>query len=67
MVIQVTSGVPQGSVPGPLLFLLYIYDLPESVTSQCRLFADDTLLFNDVKNRLIVQDDLNRLQFWADN
>ena len=66
-IIQVTSGVPQGSVLEPLLFHLYINDLPESVKSQCRLFADDALLYNDVTNRIIVQDDLNRLQCWADN
>ena len=47
---DVILGVPQGSVLGPLLFLLYNNDLPQNISSDCRLFADNVLLYNIRKN-----------------
>jgi len=63
----VTSGVPQGTVIGPLLFLVYINDLPDRVSSTVRMFADDCLLYRtiqDVQDTTILQADLNHLQEW---
>ena len=47
---NVIAGVPQGSVLGTLLFLIYINDLPNDLSSNCKLFADDTSLFTVVNN-----------------
>ena len=55
----VESGVPQGSVLGPLLFLIYINDLERDVKSNIKFFADDTMLFSTVKDPAISANDLN--------
>jgi len=63
----VTSGVPQGMVLGPLLFLVYINDLPTGVSSTVRMFADDCLLNHDVHSMEDIkrlQDNLDSLQAW---
>ena len=65
---KVLSGVPQGSVLGPLFFLLYINDLPRHVSSKVNLYADDTLLYriiNTPNDISILQEDLDSLSQWA--
>ena len=62
---RVINGVPQGTVLGSLLFLVYINDLPSCLQSTPRLFADDCLLYRRINARSdcdILQNDLDRLQ-----
>lgn len=62
----VLSGVPQGSVLGPILFLLYIADLPMNIKSQCSQFADDTKIFGNPNNSSYqLQSDLDSLTHWC--
>ncbi|PIK35151.1 putative RNA-directed DNA polymerase from mobile element jockey-like [Apostichopus japonicus] len=65
---KVTSGVPQGSVLGPILFLAYINDIGNAVSSGVRLFADDCVCYrviDDVSDGHQLQEDINILGQWA--
>jgi hypothetical protein len=65
----VTSGVPQGSVLGPILFLVYVNDMFTGVESYMSMFADDAKLMRRVvtdEDCRILQEDLNRLQRWSE-
>jgi len=66
----VTSGVPQGSVLGPTLFILYINDMPSIVSSSVKIFADDTKIYRNVakeEDRLRLQSDLDAVTSWSDS
>ena len=66
---RVLSGIPQGSVLGPILFLMFIDDLDEGLTSRILKFADDTEIFRVVKgpeDRNALQEDLRRLSDWSE-
>jgi hypothetical protein len=64
----VKSGVPQGSVLGPVLFILYINDMPLNTRSQMLLYADDAKLYNQISSeddKKQLQEDINSLHHWS--
>ena len=65
----VLSGIPQGSVLGPLLFVIYINDLPDSIKSDTLMFADDTKIMRCIMSEvdsLDLQQDIHELEEWSD-
>ena len=67
--LPVLSGVPQGSVPGPLLFLLYVDDIHRCVShSSVQMFADDIALYREIillSDQDLLQEDLNQVYAWS--
>lgn len=64
--MPVLSGIPQGSILGPVLFTIFINDLPDGVQSSCKIFADDTKIYERSKNYDSIQDDLMYLAEWSE-
>ena len=67
--VRMTSGVPQGSVLGPLLFLAYVNNIWKNIESKIRLFADDCIIYRKILNIKDVeklQTDLDRLGDWVE-
>ena len=67
--VEVTSGVPQGTVLGPLLFVVFVNDLPGNVSSSVKMFADDTKIYRNIgqtSDIQLLQRDLDALLEWSE-
>ena len=67
---EIESGVPQGSVLGPILFMIFINDLLQRIKNEGKLFADDTKLLGIIKSEMDnigLQEDLDILKEWTDD
>lgn len=68
--VGVLSGVPQGSVLGPLLFLIFINDISDNLSSRVRLYADDCCIYSNITSEadtVQLQNDLNSIVSWCDS
>ena len=66
--VYAKSGIPQGSVLGPMLFVIIINDLPFAIKNCCKLFADDTKSYRTIRTEddtTSLQDDINHLVNWS--
>ena len=67
---DVTSGIPQGSVVGPVLFVIFINDPPDVMKQSVQMFADDTKMWSKISNLqdcVYLQEDIDKLQEWSKN
>ena len=62
---DVLSGIPQGSILGPVLFTIFINDLPDTLSSSCKIFADDTKIYGPTEKGDVMQEDVFKLQEWS--